>query len=59
MDSFEQKQIIDDILQKRSLSYSIELVEVQGEKYTVRNTFGSAITYIKKGENYFLEEELE
>ncbi len=55
MDSLEGKQISKDILEKRGLSYSIELVEVQGDKYIVRNTFGSTITYIKKGENYFLE----
>ncbi|MFW9941742.1 MAG: hypothetical protein ACFFFT_11935 [Candidatus Thorarchaeota archaeon] len=59
MDSKEEKQIIEDILNKRRLSYSIEILDVQGEKYTVRNNFGSTIVYIKKDDDYFLEEELD
>ncbi|MFX1344884.1 MAG: hypothetical protein ACFFBC_07735 [Promethearchaeota archaeon] len=59
MDSKEEKQIIEDILNKRRLSYSIEILDVQGEKYTVRNNFGSTMVYIKKDDDYFLEEELD
>ncbi len=59
MDSIEEKIIINEIMNQRRLSYSIEVLEVQGDKYTVRNNFGSTITYVKKGENYFTEEELE
>lgn len=53
----EGKEIIEDIIKKRSLPYSIELIDVQGEKYTVRNNFGSTIVYIKKGEDFIIEEE--
>jgi hypothetical protein len=59
MDSEEEKRIIDDILNKRRLSYSIEILDVQGDKYTVRNNFGSTIVYIKKGDNYFVEQDKE
>ena len=59
MDSNEEKKIIEDILNKRRLSYSIEILDVQGDKYTVRNNFGSTMIYIKKDEDYFLQEELE
>ncbi len=59
MDSKEEKEIIEDILNKRRLSYSIEILDVQGDKYTVRNNFGSTMVYIKKDDDYFLEEELE
>ncbi|KKK46522.1 hypothetical protein LCGC14_0905910 [marine sediment metagenome] len=59
MDPTEEKRIIEDILKKRRLSYSIELLDVQGNKYTVRNNFGSTIVYIKKKDNYFLEAELD
>lgn len=58
MDPVESKKIVEEIVQKRKLSYSLELLEVQGDKYKVRNNFGSEITYIKKNDNYFLEEEL-
>jgi hypothetical protein len=57
MDSKEEKKIIEDILKHRRLSYSIEVLDVQGDKYTIRNNFGSTITYVKKGDNYILEEE--
>jgi len=57
MDSQEEKKIIDGILKDRRLSYSIEVLDVQEDKYTIRNNFGSTILYTKKGENYFLEEE--
>jgi hypothetical protein len=59
MDSKEEKIIVEDILNKRRLSYSIEIMDVQGDKYTVRNNFGSTTVYIKKDDDYFLEEELE
>lgn len=59
MDSKEEKNIVEDILNKRRLSYSIEILDVQGDKYTVRNNFGSTTIYIKKDDNYYLEEELE
>ncbi|MHA2393615.1 MAG: hypothetical protein ACXAEX_16890 [Promethearchaeota archaeon] len=59
MDPKEEKKIIEDILRKRRLSYSIEILDVQGDKYTVRNNFGSTIIYIKKDEDYLLETELE
>ncbi len=59
MDAIEEKKIINEIMNQRRLSYSIEVLEVQGNKYTVRNNFGSTITYVKKGEIYFTEAELE
>ena len=59
MNPTEEKKIIEDILRKRRLSHSIELLDVQGDKYTVRNNFGSTIVYIKKDNNYFLEAELD
>ncbi|MHA2398241.1 MAG: hypothetical protein ACXADU_05065 [Promethearchaeota archaeon] len=59
MDPKEEKRIVDDILNKRRLSYSIEILDVQGDKYAVRNNFGSTITYTKKDDNYLLDSELE
>ncbi|MFW9773780.1 MAG: hypothetical protein ACFFEO_16635 [Candidatus Thorarchaeota archaeon] len=59
MDPNEEKKIIEDILKKRRLSYSIEILDVQGDKYTVRNNFGSTIVYIKRNDDYFLESEVE
>ena len=59
MDSKEEKKIVEDILNKRRLSYSIEILDVQGDKYTIRNNFGSTTVYIKKNGDYFLEDELE
>ena len=56
LDPQEEKKITDDIIKKRRLPYSIELLDVQGDKYTVRNTFGSTIVYIKKGDTYEVEE---
>ena len=53
-----EKKIIEDIINQRRLPYSIQIVKVEGDKYTIRNNFGSIIVYIKKGENYFLEEEI-
>lgn len=59
MDPNEEKIIIDEILKSRRLSYSMEFVEQDGDKFTVRNNFDSKIVYIKKENGYFLEEELE
>jgi len=59
MDLAEEKKIILEIRKDRALPYSIELLEVEGDKYTVRNTFGSTIIYKKKGSKYFLEDELD
>ena len=59
MDSKEEKKIIDEILDKRRLPYSIEILDIQGDKYTVRNNFGSTILYLKKKNGYYLEEEIE
>lgn len=53
------KKIIDEIINQRRLPYSIHIVKVEGDKYTIRNNFGSTIVYIKKGENYIPEVELE
>ncbi len=58
MDAIEKQEIVNDIIKKRRLTYSIEISDVQGNKYTVLTNFGSTIVYIKKGENYFTEEEL-
>ncbi len=58
MEPAEEKKIVDDIIKNRRLSYSIEILEVEGDKYTVRNNFGSTIVYYKKGKNYLLEDEL-
>lgn len=54
----DEKKIIEDIINQRRLPYSIQIVKVEGDNYTITNNFGSTIVYIKKGENYFLEEEL-
>jgi len=59
MDPVEEKKIVEEILMDRRLSYSIELVDIEGDKYTVRNNFGSTIVYFKKDNNYYLEKELE
>jgi len=58
MDSKEEKKIVEEILDQRRLSYSIEILDIQGDKYTVRNNFGSTIVYIKKNNSYFLEDEI-
>ena len=59
MDPAEEKRIVDEILKDRALPYSIEFLEAEGDKYTVRNTFGSTIIYKKKGSKYFLEDEVD
>ncbi|MHA1803789.1 MAG: hypothetical protein ACTSU4_04585 [Promethearchaeota archaeon] len=58
MDEAEKRKIEQDIIKKRRLPYSLDLIEVNGDKYVVLNNYGSTITYIKKGDEYFLEEEL-
>ncbi len=61
MDPEEEKRITDEIIKNRRLPYSIEILDASGDKFTVRSNFGhpdSKIVYIKKGENYLLEEEL-
>lgn len=58
MEPAEEKKIVDEIIKNRRLSYSIEILEAEGDKYTVRNNFGSTIVYYKKGKNYLLEDEL-
>ena len=59
MDSQEEKKIIEEIMSQRSLSYSIEILDIQGDKYTIRNNFGSSMIYVKKGEYFLLEGESE
>ncbi|MHA1240203.1 MAG: hypothetical protein ACTSQU_05350 [Promethearchaeota archaeon] len=59
MDALEEKKIVEDILQNRRIPYSIELLEVDDNKYTVRNNFGSTVVYIKQDDNFYLEEELD
>jgi len=59
MDVLEEKKIVEEILKSRRIPYSIELLEVDDTKYTVRNNFGSTVTYFKKEDNYYLEEELD
>ena len=58
MDPQEEKAIIEEILKQRRLPYSIEIVEDQGDKITVKTGFGSTITYFKKDDKFFLEEDL-
>ncbi|MFX0174886.1 MAG: hypothetical protein ACFE85_01495 [Candidatus Hodarchaeota archaeon] len=59
MDPKEEKKIIEGIMKDRRLPYSIEILDIEGDKYTVRNNFGSTMVYYKKGENYILEDELD
>ena len=59
MDPVEEQKIIADILKQRRLSYSFEVLDVAGDKYTIKNNFGSTIVYFKKGNHYYLEKELE
>jgi len=59
MDALEEKRIVEKILENRRLPYSIELLEVDDNKYTVRNNFGSTVVYFKKDDNYYLKEELD
>ena len=59
MDALEEKKIVEDIQENRRLPYSIELLEVDDNKYIVRNNFGSTVEYFKKDGKYYLEEELD
>ena len=59
MDDLEEKKIVEEILKNRRIPYSIELLEVDNNKYTIRNNFGSTVVYVKKDDNYYLEEELD
>ncbi len=59
MDALEEKRIVEEILENRRLPYSIELLEVDDNKYTVRNNFGSTVVYYLRNSEYFLEEELD
>ncbi|MHA1459216.1 MAG: hypothetical protein ACTSQR_06080 [Promethearchaeota archaeon] len=59
MDALEEKRIVEEILKDRRIPYSIELLEVDDDKYTVRNNFGSTVVYVKKEDNYYLEAELD
>ncbi|MFX0075489.1 MAG: hypothetical protein ACFE96_08610 [Candidatus Hermodarchaeota archaeon] len=59
MDPAEEKRIVEEILQNRRLPYSIELLDKDGDKYTVRNNFGSTVVYYKKDDGYYLESELD
>ena len=59
MDTLEENRIVEEILKNRRIPYSIELLEVDDNKYTVRNNFGSTVVYFKKDESYYLEEELD
>ncbi len=56
MEPEEKKKIEEEILEQRRLPYSIRLIEVQGDKYIIENTFGSQMTYVKKDGLYSLEE---
>jgi hypothetical protein len=56
MEIEEKKNILEEIIKQRCLPYSIELLDVQGNKYTVRNDFGSTFIFVKKGDQYILEE---
>jgi len=59
MDAEEEKKIVEEILKDRRLAYSIEILDAEGDKFVVRNNFGSTMTYHKKGEHYYLVDELE
>jgi len=59
MDPEEKRAVAQEIVRERRLPYSIEVLEEKDNKYRVKNNFGSEITYIKKGDSYYLEEELE
>ena len=59
LDPAEERKIVHEIINKRRLPYSIELLDVEGDKYTVRNNFGSTIIYVKKGDDYVLADDQE
>lgn len=58
MDAEEERKLVNEIISNRRLPYSVEILDVSGDKYTVRNNFGSTTVYVKKDENYYLESEL-
>lgn len=58
MEESEKKQIIQQVIKQRRLPYSLDLLEVNGDKYVFLNNFGSTITYVKVGEEFLLEEEI-
>ena len=53
MDPEEERKILDELIKHRRIPYSIELLDVDGDKITVRNNFGSTITYLKKKDGTF------
>ena len=59
MDVLEELKIVENILESRRLPYSIELLEVEDNKYTVRNNFGSTVVYFEKDGKFYLEQELD
>ncbi len=59
MDVEQEKVILEEIRSMKYLPYSMELISVDGDTYTLRNNWGNIIIYIKKGDNYFLKKELE
>lgn len=59
MDEEQEKAIIAEIRDSRRLPYSIELISVEGNTYTIRNNWGNEIVLHKEGNKYLLKEELE
>lgn len=59
MDEEQENAILVEIRSTKNLPYSIELISVDGDNYTLRNNWGNIIIYTKKGDKYFLKEELE
>jgi hypothetical protein len=55
MDPQDEKKLIKDIIRQRSLSYSLELLDVQGDKYKFRTNFGSEIVYVNVDCQFFME----
>lgn len=53
MDSEEERKILKELIKQRRIPYSIELLDVTGNKITVRNNFGSTITYTHKKNGTF------
>ena len=53
----DEVKIINEIIKQRRLPYSLEVIDIQGDRITARNNFGNTIVYIKKGEEYNLETE--
>lgn len=59
MDEEQEKVILEEIRSMKYLPYAIELISVDGDTYTLRNDWGNIIIYIKKGDKYFLKEDVE